>query len=80
MSQNNSFFPSKDGTLIPLFITHQKGLKLTGNHPTLLYGYGGFNASITPYYNSLIATWLEMGGIFASVNLRGGGEYGKRVA
>ncbi len=71
------FFSSKDGTRVPLFITHRKGIKLTGDHPTLLYGYGGFNASITPYYSPLVTTWVEMGGIFVSVNLRGGGEYGK---
>jgi len=72
------FFFSKDGTRVPLFITHQKGLELIGDHPTLLYGYGGFNIPITPTYSSLIATWLDMGGVFVSVNLRGGGEYGKK--
>ena len=72
------FFISRDGTEIPLFITCQKGIELTGNHPTLLYGYGGFNISITPSYSSLVITWLEMGGIYACVNLRGGGEFGKK--
>jgi len=71
------FFSSKDGTRIPLFITHREGIELTGDHPTFLYGYGGFNISLTPYYSPLIATWLEMGGLFVSVNMRGGGEYGK---
>lgn len=71
------FFKSKDGTEVSLFVTHKKGLKLTGDHPTFLYGYGGFNIPITPVYSPLIATWLDRGGVFVSVNLRGGGEYGK---
>ncbi|GAB4231684.1 MAG: prolyl oligopeptidase family serine peptidase [Chlamydiales bacterium] len=70
------FFPSKDGTNIPLFITHKKGIPLNGNTPTLMYGYGGFNFPITPQFSPLQLAWLERGGIYASVCLRGGGEYG----
>ena len=71
------FFTSKDGTRIPMFITARKGLQLNGNNPTLLYAYGGFNISQTPSFSSANAAWLEMGGIYALANLRGGGEYGK---
>nr|WP_040548837.1 prolyl oligopeptidase family serine peptidase [Pedosphaera parvula] len=71
------FFHSKDGTRIPMFITHKKGLKLNGNNPTYLYGYGGFDISITPGFSPSSMTWLEMGGVFAVANLRGGGEYGE---
>jgi prolyl oligopeptidase len=71
------FFTSKDGTRVPMFITGKKGLQLDGNNPTLLYAYGGFNISSTPSFSSANATWLEMGGIYALANLRGGGEYGK---
>jgi prolyl oligopeptidase len=71
------FVPSKDGTRIPLFITKRKDAKLDGNNPTLLYGYGGFDVSLTPGYSPLIAAWLEMGGIYVEANLRGGGEYGE---
>lgn len=71
------FYPSKDGTQIPLFITHRKGIKLNGQNATYLYGYGGFNISLTPGFQTSVATWLEMGGIFAVANLRGGGEYGR---
>ncbi len=71
------FYPSKDGTRIPMFITHKKGLKLDGNNPTLLYGYGGFDINLTPFYSTANAVWLEMGGIYAMPNLRGGGEYGE---
>lgn len=71
------FYPSKDGTLIPMFITHKKGLTLNGDNPTLLYGYGGFNISIRPGFSVMRAVWLEMGGVAAEANLRGGGEYGE---
>jgi prolyl oligopeptidase len=71
------FFTSKDGTRVPMFITAKKGLQLDGNNPTLLYAYGGFNISSTPSFSSANAAWLEMGGIYALANLRGGGEYGK---
>ena len=71
------FYTSKDGTRVPMFITAKKGLQLDGNNPTLLYAYGGFNVSETPEFSSANAAWLEMGGIYALANLRGGGEYGK---
>lgn len=71
------FFKSKDGTRVPMFITHKKGLKLDGTNPTLLYGYGGFNVSETPAFSISRLVWMEMGGVFAIANLRGGGEYGK---
>lgn len=70
------FFTSKDGTKIPMFLTHKKGMALDGNNPTYLYGYGGFNISVLPGFNASILPFLEAGGIYASVNLRGGGEYG----
>jgi prolyl oligopeptidase len=71
------FVPSKDGTRVPLFITHRKGIVLDGSHRTLLYGYGGFNISQTPGFSVSRAVWLERGGILAVANLRGGGEYGR---
>jgi prolyl oligopeptidase len=71
------FYPSKDGTKIPMIITHKKGLKLNGKNPTILYGYGGFNISLTPSFSITNAVWLEQGGVYAVANLRGGGEYGK---
>jgi prolyl oligopeptidase len=70
------FYKSKDGTKVPMFVTHKRGLKLDGSNPTLLYGYGGFNISLTPGFAISRAVWLEMGGIYALANLRGGGEYG----
>lgn len=71
------FYPSRDGTKIPMFITAKKGIKLDGNNPTLLYGYGGFNIPMAPAFSIPIATWIDMGGVYAVANLRGGGEYGK---
>jgi len=71
------FYSSKDGTRIPMFIAHKKGLKLNGNNPTLLYGYGGFNISLRPGFSVGRLGWMEMGGVFAMPNLRGGGEYGE---
>jgi prolyl oligopeptidase len=71
------FYTSKDGTRVPIFIVSKKGLKLDGTNPTILYGYGGFNISVTPTFSTGIIGWLEMGGVYAVANLRGGGEYGK---
>jgi prolyl oligopeptidase len=71
------FYPSKDGTQIPMFIVHKKGVDLSKGAPTLLYGYGGFNISSTPSYSPTRMAWLQSGGVFALANLRGGGEYGK---
>ncbi|MES1242099.1 MAG: prolyl oligopeptidase family serine peptidase [Acidobacteriota bacterium] len=71
------FFPSRDGTRIPMFLAYRKGLKLDGNNPTLLTGYGGFNIPQDPSYSSMWIAWMEMGGVYALVNLRGGGEYGE---
>src|SRR4030095_1713340 len=69
------FYKSKDGTRVPMFITHRKGLKLDGRNPTLLYGYGGFDISLTPSFSVSTAVWMEMGGVYGLPNLRGGGEY-----
>ena len=71
------FYHSKDGTKIPMTITHKKDLPLDGHNPTILYGYGGFNISLTPSFSVSNAVWLEMGGVYAVPNIRGGGEYGK---
>lgn len=70
---------SKDGTKIPYFIVHKKGMKLDGKNPTLLYGYGGFEVSMTPYYSGIVGkSWTERGGVFVVANIRGGGEFGPR--
>ncbi|HEU0137444.1 MAG TPA: prolyl oligopeptidase family serine peptidase [Flavobacterium sp.] len=71
------FYTSKDGTKIPMIITHKKGIILDGTNPTLLYGYGGFNVSLTPSFSVQNIVWMEQGGVYAVPNLRGGGEYGK---
>jgi prolyl oligopeptidase len=71
------WYPSRDGTKIPMFLVHKKELKLDGKLPTLLYGYGGFNVSLTPRFDSTAALWIEQGGVYAVANLRGGGEFGE---
>ena len=72
------FYNSKDGTKVPMMITYKKGIKLNGKNPTLLYGYGGFNISLMPTFSVANAVWMELGGVYAVPNLRGGGEYGKQ--
>ena len=72
------FYTSKDGTKVPMTISYKKGTQLNGKTPTILYGYGGFNVSLTPSFSVVNATWMELGGIYAVANIRGGGEYGKQ--
>jgi len=72
------FFHSKDGTRVPMFLVYKKGLKLDGNNPTILYGYGGFNITLNPTFSAARIAWLEQGGVYAMANLRGGGEYGEK--
>ena len=74
---NQVFYTSKDGTKVPMIITHKKGIAYNGKNPTILYGYGGFNISLTPSFSIQNAVWMEQGGVYAVPNLRGGGEYGK---
>nr|MDQ6924979.1 prolyl oligopeptidase family serine peptidase [Candidatus Eremiobacteraeota bacterium] len=71
------FYTAKDGTRVPMFITHRRGMARNGHNPTMLYAYGGFNIAMTPAFSASIAVWLEMGGVYAVPNLRGGGEYGE---
>ncbi len=71
------FYPSRDGTRIPLFLVHRRGIKQDGLNPTMLYGYGGFDNALTPSFSPSLIAWMDMGGIYAMANLRGGGEYGQ---
>src|SRR5207253_8187972 len=71
------FFRSKDGTRVPMFITHKKGLPKDGTHPTMLYGYGGFDIATLPTFRPDVIAWLERGGVWATANMRGGSEYGE---
>ncbi len=72
------FYPSKDGTRVPMFIVARKGLKLNGRNPTILYGYGGFDITLQPDFSPIIPVWLELGGVYVEANLRGGGTYGEK--
>ena len=71
------FVTSKDGTKIPMFVSHRKGAEARWSNPTLLYAYGGFNISVTPAFSTFATAWMERGGVYASASLRGGGEYGE---
>src|SRR5207248_4408911 len=71
------FYTSKDGTRVPMFVSYKRGVQPNGQNPTLLYGYGGFNISMAPSFSTSALQWMEMGGVYAVANLRGGGEYGK---
>src|SRR5690606_34188788 len=71
------FYSSKDGTRVPMFLAYKRGLERTGDNPTMLYGYGGFNIATTPGFNPARLAWIDMGGVFALANLRGGSEYGE---
>lgn len=77
MQVDQVWYKSKDGTEVPMFLVHKKGIKLDGNNPTLLTGYGGFNVSLTPYFTARAVLWVELGGVAAIANLRGGGEFGE---
>jgi prolyl oligopeptidase len=77
MQVDQTWYTSKDGTKVSMFVVHRAGIKLDASHPTLLYGYGGFNIDMTPAFSALAAVWLEQGGVYAVPNLRGGGEYGE---
>src|SRR6185295_7312400 len=77
MEVEQVFYPSKDGTKISMFLVHRKGLRLDGKSAVVLYGYGGFNISMTPSFSRALVLWLERGGVYAVANLRGGGEYGE---
>ncbi|HKO92160.1 MAG TPA: prolyl oligopeptidase family serine peptidase, partial [Polyangiaceae bacterium] len=77
MQVEQTWYHSKDGTKVSMFVVHRAGIQLDGSHPTLLYGYGGFNIDMTPAFSALAAVWLEQGGVYAVPNLRGGGEYGE---
>ncbi|RMH38995.1 MAG: S9 family peptidase [Deltaproteobacteria bacterium] len=78
MEVEQVWFESKDGTKVPMFLVYKKGIARDGSHPTLLYGYGGFNVSLTPHFSSTAVVWVEHGGIYAVANLRGGGEFGEQ--
>src|SRR5581483_9131685 len=71
------FYPSKDGTRVPMMVSFRRGTALDGSNPTILYGYGGFDIPMTPAFSTSIATWLQMGGVYAVANIRGGSEYGE---
>ena len=75
--QRQVFYPARDGTKIPMLLAYRKGLRLDGENPVLLYGYGGFGIPLLPYFDPAVIAWLEMGGIYAVANIRGGGEYGE---